>query len=83
VCSYDRPGTIVRPDINGAIPIACDQGRPGNMLEQVWMQTSADLATVGEGAPHVFATGSDHYIQVLQPDLVTDTAVLVIDRAAR
>jgi len=30
-----------------------------------------------------FATGSDHYIQVLQPDLVTDTAVLVIDRAAR
>jgi hypothetical protein len=31
--------------------------------------------------PQVFATGSEHYIQLSQPDLVINTARLIIDRA--
>ena len=50
-------------------------------LEQAWVDTSADLVTLGEGTPHVLATGSDHYVQVRQPDLVAATALLVVERA--
>lgn len=32
--------------------------------------------------PHVIATGSDHYVQASNPDLVADTALLVIGRIA-
>jgi hypothetical protein len=33
--------------------------------------------------PQVFATGSDHNIQLSQPDLVIDATRLVINRASR
>ena len=35
------------------------------------------------GTPHVIATGSDHYIQVHDPDLVAEMVRLVIGRAGK
>ena len=63
-------------------PLPATEAALGSVLEQAWTQTSADLVALGDGTPHVVATGSDHYIQVRQPDLVADTALLVIERAA-
>jgi hypothetical protein len=31
--------------------------------------------------PQILATGSDHYIQVRQPDLIVNATRLVVDRA--
>jgi pimeloyl-ACP methyl ester carboxylesterase len=62
-------------------PIPATEAALGTALEQAWTKTSTDLVAFGEGTPHVFATATGHYIQVLQPDLVADTALLVIRRA--
>jgi pimeloyl-ACP methyl ester carboxylesterase len=51
-------------------------------LEQVWLQAASDLVALRPQTPQVFATGSDHYIQVHQPDLVAAGADLVIRRSA-
>jgi len=40
------------------------------------------LVDLRPGTPHLLATGSDHYVQVSNPDLVADTALLVIGRIA-
>jgi pimeloyl-ACP methyl ester carboxylesterase len=50
-------------------------------LERTWRRTQAALAALVPNTPHVVAEGSDHYIQVREPDLVTATIVLVLDRA--
>lgn len=51
-------------------------------LDRAWSVTRADLVALGgDGTPDIYATGSDHSIQVNQPDLVADTALLVIGRA--
>lgn len=50
-------------------------------LERVWQQVQAGLAALVPGTPHIIAEGSDHYIQVRQPDLVTSAVLLVLRRA--
>jgi pimeloyl-ACP methyl ester carboxylesterase len=50
-------------------------------LERVWSEGSKDLVELVPQTPQVFATGSDHYIQIHQPDLVIQTLKLVIARA--
>ena len=62
-------------------PIPPSKAEIGSALEQAWDQTSADLVALGSGTPDIFATGSSHYGQVEQPDLVADTALVVIERA--
>ena len=62
------PGPRVEPDR--------PRPRPGVAEQQ---QSLVDLRP---GTPHVIATGSDHYVQVSNPDLVADTALLVIGRIA-
>jgi pimeloyl-ACP methyl ester carboxylesterase len=52
-------------------------------LEQVWVQAASDLVALRPQTPQVFATGSDHYIQVHQPDLVAVGADLAIQRSAQ
>ena len=52
-------------------------------LEQVWVQAASDLVALRPQTPQVFATGSDHYIQIHQPDLVAVGADLVIQRSAQ
>ena len=50
-------------------------------LERVWPEASQDLVKLEPETPHIFATGSDHYIQIHQPDLVIQSIRLVIERA--
>lgn len=55
----------------------------GDKLERVWQEAAADLVALRPQTPHIFATGSDHYIQVHQPDLVAAGVDLVMQRSAR
>jgi len=55
----------------------------GPTLDRVWPQAALKLVALRPQTPHTFATGSDHYIQVHQPDLVLATAALLIDRSAQ
>jgi pimeloyl-ACP methyl ester carboxylesterase len=50
-------------------------------LEQVWPITQDGMVSLEPQTPHIFATGSDHYIQLHDPDLVTGTVRLIFDRA--
>jgi pimeloyl-ACP methyl ester carboxylesterase len=52
------------------------------ILERVWPEQQQSLVDLRPGTPHVIATGSDHYVQVSNPDVVADTAQLVIGRIA-
>jgi len=61
------------PDVSGFTPA---------QLEQVWTQAQNQLTTLEPHTPHIIATGSDHYVQVRQPDVVIAAARLVIHRAA-
>jgi pimeloyl-ACP methyl ester carboxylesterase len=55
----------------------------GPTLDRVWPQGALDLVALRPQTPHIIATGSDHYVQVHQPDLVIATATLLIDRSAQ
>ena len=55
-------------------------GFPFAGLERLWPQGAEDLVKLEPDTPHIFATGSDHYIQIHQPDLVEQAIRLVIDR---
>jgi len=54
----------------------------GPTLERVWPQGALSLVALRPHTPHTLATGSDHYVQVHQPDLVMATTELLIDRSA-
>jgi len=63
-------------------------GRPPSLvgfafadLERFWPEAAQDLVKLEPDTPHIFATGSDHYIQVHQPDLVVQSIRLIIERA--
>jgi pimeloyl-ACP methyl ester carboxylesterase len=51
-------------------------------LDNSYNDAQGYLVDLAPTTPHVFATGSEHYIQLSQPDLVINAARLVIDRAA-
>ena len=55
----------------------------GEKLEQAWRDGAADLAALRPQTPRISATGSDHFIQVHQPDLVAASVGLVIQRSVR
>jgi pimeloyl-ACP methyl ester carboxylesterase len=50
-------------------------------LDKSYNDAQAYLVGLAPTTPQVFATGSEHYIQLSQPDLVINAARLVIDRA--
>ena len=50
-------------------------------LEQVWPEVQERLVGLGAQSPHIFATGSDHYVQIRDPDLVVSIIRLVVERA--
>jgi pimeloyl-ACP methyl ester carboxylesterase len=52
-------------------------------LERVWPEAAQHLVTLEPDTPHIFATGSDHFIQIHQPDLVIESIRLVIERGKR
>jgi pimeloyl-ACP methyl ester carboxylesterase len=49
-------------------------------LQEAWNQTQDELPALEPGTPHMIATGSDHYIQVREPDLVIAATRLVTGR---
>lgn len=64
-------------------PLPADvRGFTSEDLEAVWAQVQSGLAARVPGTPHIIAEGSDHYIQVREPDLVTSAILLVLGRIA-
>lgn len=55
----------------------------GAKLEQAWRDAANALVALRPQTPHISATGSDHFIQIHQPDLVATSVELVIQRSAR
>jgi hypothetical protein len=65
-------------------PFPRPSGPPGFSfadLERIWPEAAEDLVKLEPDTPHIFATGSNHYIQIYQPDLVIQSIRLVIERA--
>jgi pimeloyl-ACP methyl ester carboxylesterase len=50
-------------------------------IDKSYNDAQGYLVDLAPTTPQVFATGSEHYIQLSQPDLVINTARLIIDRA--
>lgn len=53
----------------------------GAKLEQAWRDAATDLVALQPQTPHMVATGSDHFVQIHQPDLVVAGVSLVTQRA--
>lgn len=64
-----------------AIPPAVSPER-GAQLEQAWRDATSALIALRPQTPHLIATGSDHFVQVHQPDLVAAGIGLALRRAA-
>jgi hypothetical protein len=65
-------------------PFGTAPGTPKDLtrkLEQVWPQVQSALVNLEPLAPHVFATGSDHYVQINDPDLTISVIKLILGRA--
>ncbi|MGO9101557.1 MAG: alpha/beta fold hydrolase [Mycobacterium sp.] len=54
----------------------------GAKLEQAWQEGTSDLIALRPQTPHFFATGSDHYVQIHQPDVVVAAVGLAMQRSA-
>jgi hypothetical protein len=54
----------------------------GAKLEQAWRDGASDLIALRPQTPHLVATGSDHFVQIHQPDLVVAGVDLAITRSA-
>ncbi len=50
-------------------------------IDRAYAEAQNDLVNLAPSTPHVFATGSEHYIQLSQPDLVIEAVQLIIRRA--
>ena len=46
-------------------------------LEEVWPRVQAALVPLEPQTPHILATGSDHYVQLNDPDLTISTIRLI------
>ncbi|MER7734654.1 alpha/beta hydrolase [Streptomyces erythrochromogenes] len=51
-------------------------------LERAWPEAQEALVALRPQTPHLLATGSDHYVQLHDPDLTIAAVRLVADRAA-
>jgi len=90
------PGTVLAAPSLRPMPVAVlsktepFQGLPAKLpaeftaqdIESRWPLVQAAVVGLQPQTPQIMATGSDHYIQVSQPDLVIDATRLVISRAA-
>jgi pimeloyl-ACP methyl ester carboxylesterase len=53
----------------------------GPTLERIWPEGQQSITELTPHTPHTLATGSDHYVQVHDPDLVSAAAELLMTRA--
>ncbi|MDT5286151.1 MAG: hypothetical protein QOF88_1040, partial [Mycobacterium sp.] len=57
-------------------------GLPADETNRLYEQAQDSIVALAPNTPHLIATGSDHYIQFSQPDLVVRATELVERRAA-
>lgn len=63
-------------------PIPADvEGFTAADMDRVWRASQAGLAALVPRTVHIMAEGTDHVIQVRQPDLVTSAVLLTLERA--
>jgi hypothetical protein len=65
-------------------PFATAPGVPPaiiSKLEEVWRLVQTALVTLEPQTPHIYATGSNHYVQIHAPDLRIGTIRLIVKRA--
>ena len=65
-------------------PFATAPGTPKDLkrkLEQVWPKVQSALVNLEPLTPHIFATGSDHYVEINDPGLTIRVIELILDRA--
>jgi pimeloyl-ACP methyl ester carboxylesterase len=65
----------------GGVPATLPGGLTGADIERLWPQVQASVVALQPEVPQTLATGSDHYIQVRQPDLVISATRLVVARS--
>jgi pimeloyl-ACP methyl ester carboxylesterase len=56
-------------------------GLPADQTNKLYEQAQQDFVALAAATPQFIATGSDHYIQFSQPDLVVSATELVLHRA--
>jgi pimeloyl-ACP methyl ester carboxylesterase len=64
-------------------PFATAPGVPKDLtrkLEQVWPKVQSALVKLEPLTPHILATGSDHYVEINDPDLTISVIKLILDR---
>ena len=66
----------------GGLPAQLPDGFTAADLESRWPLVQDAVVGIQPQTPQTLATGSDHYIQVSQPDLIVDAVQLVAGRAA-
>lgn len=76
------PYILVGHSLGGlfAIPATVAPER-GAQLEQAWREATSDLIALRPQTPHIFATGSDHFVQIHQPDVVVAAVGLAMRRS--
>jgi pimeloyl-ACP methyl ester carboxylesterase len=86
--SVAQVGTATFPPIPTAVLVRTEpflipsafSTEQGAKLEQAWADGASALVALRPQTPRIFATGSDHFIQIHQPDLVAATVGLVTAR---
>ena len=61
-------------------PDSLPPGITAPQIDRAYVGAQDDLVNLAPSTPHVFAIGSEHYIQLSQPDLVIEAVQLVIHR---
>jgi hypothetical protein len=62
---------------------AAPPGASREEINRLYESAETALVRLQPNTPQIVATGSDHYVQWHEPDLVTDATRLVIHRVAR
>jgi pimeloyl-ACP methyl ester carboxylesterase len=64
----------------GGLPPTLPGSLTGADIERLWPQVQAGVVAIQPQTPQTLAAGSDHYIQVRQPDLVISATRLLVAR---
>ncbi len=74
--------TSPTPFVAALDPVTMPAGLSPEELDARYRVAQDDLVKLSPMTPQVFATGSGHYIQFTQPDLVVETTLLIAHRRA-
>lgn len=86
VAAVDRAGPLPKVPvvvISKTQPFAAAAGTPKPLLkrlERAWPRVQQALVELAPRTPHLLATGSDHYVQIHDPDLTIGAIRLAVGR---